>query len=240
MLNKQVYAEASGVLYGDTVWWIPKPSLLDRILVSEVLGERVRKLHLAMSHRGFVRFFGGGDEFSTASLRPLRRMRLKNLVLDFAAPGESMGVMNFETGEEERPVCQRLIVGWILEVAGRWVLGHEGVVVTGWIKDSQKNGFEKQCWEGVKEYRKWRALSGREGLEEWDEWREEMRMDEDADGGVRLVEEEGEDVSGGEVKEAEEVVGDERLLRDFRESEILMMPACFCEVSCAVEGWSAE
>lgn len=229
-LNRQIYREASAVLLRDTVWQIPNPNIFDRVLGSQYLRGSIRKLHLALTHDNFIAMFTSGTEFGIASLKFLREMRLRELVLDFAPPTPVYRKSSAIIVE-----CQRLIVDWILEAAEFWIVGHEGVRLEGWIKTKQKNAFGKLCETGVREFRKWKAITGEvdANLAEWDAWREDLWREED--GGVRVVEVEAE-VAAESDGEAE-VVKDERRLADHDKWN---MPECLCEKSCAREGWSAE
>lgn len=238
LLNKQIHSEIRRVLLCDMVWLIPRFNILDRILISPYLSVTVQRLHLALSHSQFLQLFANqNSEFVVRSLRPMRWMRLRELVLDMAAP-PSVRMIRDEHGTKSKFVaCQKLIVGWILAAAEYWVVGHQGVKVVGWVREKQKREFEGKCREGLRELAKWREMDCVEGKElwDWDAWRED-------DGGVRLLEEveDGEVVGSAQVVDGEDGSGevqDFRMLSDHWGGP--EPPECFCEVSCASDEWSA-
>lgn len=166
-------------------------------------------------------------------------MKLKELVLEFGPPPGIDFSMNWDGPGNNTGVlvCQRAIVGHILRKAEYWIVGHEGVCVTGWIKNSQKSEFEDVCKAGVREFRKWKEISGNQEakLAEWDEWKDELWREED--GGVRLVEV---GVESGEVdtgpRKDDNMMGEPA----WAVWPGSFVPECTCEVSCDLEGWSPE
>lgn len=233
LLNKQVHAEICRVLLKDTPWFIPHHNVLDRILTSEYFCMRVQRIHLALSHGQFLALFApNSSAFVVGSLRPLRWMKLRELILDFAPPPSPRLHWDQHGTQRRTVVCQRIIVAWILNAAEYWVVGHEGVTVIGWVREKQKRDFERLCNEGLRELARWREMDCVDGKElwDWDAWREDGN-------GVRLAEEGADDetLKGKKSVDGKEVVPELRMLTDHDGPE---PPACFCDASCATDEWS--
>lgn len=219
-MNRQVYGEASHVLFLHTCFLVEHNVILKKLLYNSSQLARIRRLQLALSHFDFFKLFGLhlGDEHES-NIRPsrvrsaLRQMTLIHLELRFEAPSLYCERRWLEGA------CQKTIVKWIWAAAWPFVRGHP-VTVTGYVKTSQKEAFAAQIAHERKKIDRWqrqvRALGlGEASMQDYYEWLDEQ------EGGVLLSGEQ-----SGEI-EAKAAAED-------------WPPVCRCANECLQESWIAD
>ncbi|KAI7283283.1 hypothetical protein KC343_g2126 [Hortaea werneckii] len=219
-MNRQVYGEASHVLFLHTCFLVEHNVILKKLLYNSSQLARIRRLQLALSHFDFFKLFGLhlGDEHES-NISPsrvshtLRQMTLIHLELRFEAPSLYCE-RNWLEG-----ACQKTIVKWIWAAAWPFVRGHP-VTVTGYVKTSQKEAFEAQVADERRKIDRWqrqvRALGlGEASVQDYYEWLDEQ------EGGVLLS-------------------GEQRGEIDAKAAAEDWPPVCRCSNECLQESWTAD
>jgi hypothetical protein len=214
--NRQLHCEAGDRFYQMTTFLIGDCGLSSQVLNNRILGERLRHVRLHLTHSGYLDLFHYKREGQYVA-RQLRTMpNLASLEIHFNAPSSL----------EQKPwldgACQRLAIDVIMDAAWPSIRGLP-VILTGYIKDSQKKGIEAR----VKAERVLYGLSLASGncssLRSYDASTSRMMAEEQ--GGVRLDGRPWEDDTG----------------LDWGSMSIWDKKAavwCECETKCTKDGWN--
>jgi hypothetical protein len=224
LANHQVCKEVTDVMHMQSLFIVEHLSIFSRLVGSRTLRGGIRRLSICLGHENFFKLFGSNYGDTTNPLptvRLLRHMNLKQLVLVIAPPPKS--------GEYPYTVCQSSIVDKIFEEALPWISGHP-VVVMGWVKQAQKEAFEKKCAQARQQYLEWyETLADKEDVTPpivgYQEWMED-------DGGVSLLNSDTGITDGAEAGGTHGETDSES--EDYEEYP----PRCNCKHSCDYDLWS--
>ncbi|KAK0252508.1 hypothetical protein LTR91_004935 [Friedmanniomyces endolithicus] len=228
-VNKQVSLEIRSLLGRQTPFLIQHNRIMALLLSSPLRRNHIRRLELALSHKEFINLFGftfPDVQYETRwQAKALRGMQLKHLMLRFTPPSSITGSVIFDGA------CQRVATGWILAAAWPYVKGHP-VAIGGFVKRQQKAEFEAACLDVKERFEQWNRLRVAVGhpegsladYDEWVDWVEDGEVEEEEEGGVRVIEEPREDVR--------------RFVPDCQVGKL--PPRCECDTPCAAEEWTDE
>lgn len=221
--SRQVYEEASNILYMYTPFRFDNNSVLKRFTCNVRQRSRIRQVTLALSHDDFTRLFspdtkstrGKKTDSQYRTAQALEELRLNRLELCFAAP-----TVLAPRGEFDG-VCQKNTVDKILSLAWSIIRGHP-VKLSGYIKNSQKAMYEAVHLVERKKFEMWQKYRVSNGEQEGrvKEYHEEIDEEE---GGVLLNE---------KAREEQARI----LTEDFR----FVSEHCFCNIPCTKETWTNE
>ncbi|KAM0717712.1 hypothetical protein Q7P37_007564 [Cladosporium fusiforme] len=225
-LNKQTHRESSHIFYSTSTMLLEHDALVKRVLHNRHLRTKLRDITLDLSHSGFLDLFRYDPidiEPRGLVLRALRKVKLSRLEIHIRAPTRISRRVYIEGA------CQKTMVEHIFEAAMPSITGHP-VVITGFIKDSQKAAISAHFDSAHEAFTKWSALTSAGNadatptptLKEYDDFL--LNVANDNNGGVLV------DSSAGPAEHAP-------ALRPFVTS---LSFVCFCARKCAAKGWTSQ
>ncbi|GAB7332314.1 hypothetical protein MBLNU13_g04145t1 [Cladosporium sp. NU13] len=226
--NKQLNQEASDRFYRTTTFLIEHPPLFSKKLNKGIRLDRLRSVQLSLDHSQYL------DLFSTkpwaVSTKPYvkRQFRemsnLESFEIHFSAPSR------IATKTWLEGACQKAALDMIMDAAWPSIRGLP-VIVTGYVKDSQKKAIESHIRSERSRYASFEAfcrdIGKRCSLHAFDSWVEWMMAEKQ--GGVRL---DGEPLVEKEGEGSERLEWNNMATQDLRE---LMW--CSCEKRCSLDDW---
>lgn len=222
-LNKQVYLEASHQFYTTSTFLLEQGAVAKKLLHNNRLRVQLRDITLALTHSGFLDLFHfdlSSADTPTYALRTLRDTDLSRLQIHIGAPSRVSENFYLEGA------CQKAVIERIFAAAWPSIKGHP-VIITGYIKDSQKSGILAQLDKARQDFVEWSASNSIEdvkapSLREYDEFMRESS--DESTGGVRLDE------------------GEERIEDSYAEPSFITTHSldCLCEPVCKKKGWTSR
>ena len=226
--NKQLNQEASDRFYRTTTFLIEHPPLFSKKPNNGIRLDRLRHVQLSLDHSQYL------DSFSAkpwvVSNKPyvksqFREMsNLESFEIHFSAPSR------IATKTWLEGACQKAAVDVIMDAAWPSIRGLP-VIVTGYVKDSQKKAIEAHVQSERRMYALYEAFCRDIGkhcsLHAFDSWMGWMMAEKQ--GGVRL---------DGEPWAADEAEGSERLeWNNMATQDLRELMWCSCEKRCSLDNW---
>lgn len=239
-LSRQVYAEASHILFERTVFRLTSSKDFYRLSDNKTLVSRIRRLELALPHEDFLECFKRVADLRRHGLEEanvFQRMQLKDLVIDLARPKALIDIVmifHHNAGSTMVPefACQKLTADKILRKAFPWI-AEQPVRLVGALKNQQRKDFEAKCTAKRKEYLDWCRAMSLHGqfptLVEYEEWKAEEVGGVWLDGRGAVAAEPIEDTLDGAQSDVVNEAEDEMALEK-----------CRCEVICTPARWTNE
>jgi hypothetical protein len=217
--NRQLRREAGDRFYQTSTFLIDHGHLFSKTLDNRILGERLRHVRLKLTHSGYLCLFHFEREEEITEpyvARQLREMpNLASLEIEFAAPSIT-----------DKPwlegACQRIVVDMIVNAAWPSIRGLP-VIITGYVKDSQKKSIQARVQTERELYGLSLASGNCGSLSNYDAFASRMMAEEQ--GGVRL---------GGNAWDDESTQAN---WSDLSDEEKNAAVCCVCETRCTEDDW---
>jgi hypothetical protein len=228
--NNQLRQEASDRFYRTTTFSIEHALLLDRTLRNDILRNRLRRVRLSLDHSQYLDLFSSKPwviSHEPYVNRQLRKMsNLESLEIHFRAPSR------IATKTWLEGACQKTAINMIIDAA--WPsIKCLPVVISGYVKDSQKKEIEARVQSERDAYAffeaQCRAIGKHCSLPVYDAWIEGEMAEEKEQGGVRL---DGEPWAAVDAGESEALQWNCMSNQDLRE-----IMWCTCEERCSLDTW---